>query len=386
MITRFHVSNYKALRDVSLDLTPIHVLIGPNDSGKTSILEAMAALCRTVSVDNLSKAFPGEWEGRSLVWLGVEEPTVFFEAQIRDGLFQAKYRLACKFRDHDGVFNGGESIVDCSSPPPEITFSPDRPYQSEVFRQTESMAFSSDVRWPNIQKVRDALHEVQLHRWVPSKLSLPVLLDYSSHFSLAESGFGLARFLDDLLGVDRDRFDRMEEKFCELFPEVDHIRLERTPGYRTENGGAREQPGKEIRFELRDDRGVIPASQASDGMMLLLAYLAILHMPKPPRLLLIEEPENGVHPARLKEVLQILRELVAEQAKTQVVMTTHSPYVVDQFKPDEVTLCQRGRDGAVTVHRLSDSKSVRDQIDIFGLGEIWTAEGDEKLAEPIPVG
>ena len=44
MITRFQVQNYKALRDVTLDLTPMHVLIGPNDTGKTSILEAMTAL------------------------------------------------------------------------------------------------------------------------------------------------------------------------------------------------------------------------------------------------------------------------------------------------------------------------------------------------------
>ena len=43
MITRFRVQNYKALRDVTLDLTPMHVLIGPNDSGKTSVLEALAA-------------------------------------------------------------------------------------------------------------------------------------------------------------------------------------------------------------------------------------------------------------------------------------------------------------------------------------------------------
>ena len=48
MITRFRVQNYKALRDVTLDLTPVHVLIGPNDSGKTSLLEALAALCRSV--------------------------------------------------------------------------------------------------------------------------------------------------------------------------------------------------------------------------------------------------------------------------------------------------------------------------------------------------
>ena len=126
----------------------------------------------------------------------------------------------------------------------------------------------------------------------------------------------------------------------------------------------------------------LPAAQASDGMMLVLAYLAILFSPKPPSLLLIEEPENGVHPRRLQEVLRILRELVSEQDRTQVVLTTHSPYVVDLFKPEEVTLCLKGADGAVTTYRLSDSKSVREQMDIFQLGEIWTAEGDEALAAP----
>ena len=54
MITRFQVQNYKALRDVTLDLTPMHVLIGPNDAGKTSILEAITALCR-MSITRLNK-------------------------------------------------------------------------------------------------------------------------------------------------------------------------------------------------------------------------------------------------------------------------------------------------------------------------------------------
>lgn len=48
MIKRFQVRNYEALRGVAVDMTPIQVLIGPNDSGKTSILEAIAALCRSV--------------------------------------------------------------------------------------------------------------------------------------------------------------------------------------------------------------------------------------------------------------------------------------------------------------------------------------------------
>ncbi|HOM52570.1 MAG TPA: AAA family ATPase [Phycisphaerae bacterium] len=67
MISQFRVRNYKALRDVTLDLTPVHVLIGPNDSGKTSMMEALAALCRSVELP-VREAFLGSWEGADLVW------------------------------------------------------------------------------------------------------------------------------------------------------------------------------------------------------------------------------------------------------------------------------------------------------------------------------
>jgi hypothetical protein len=90
---------------------------------------------------------------------------------------------------------------------------------------------------------------------------------------------------------------------------------------------------------------------------------------------------RGIHPRRLDDVLKALKQLVREQDRTQVLLTTHSPYVVDRFQPEEITLCLKESDGAVTTHRLSESKPVREQIDIFQLGEIWTAEGDEALAE-----
>jgi predicted ATPase len=87
-----------------------------------------------------------------------------------------------------------------------------------------------------------------------------------------------------------------------------------------------------------------------------------------------------VHPKRLESIVKMLRELVEGQSHTQVVLTTHSPYVVDLFKPEEVTLCTKGPDGAVSVRRLSESEKVREQMRLFTLGEIWGAEGDEALA------
>ena len=81
MIDSFYVSNYKCLVDVRVPLTPIHVIIGQNDSGKTSLLEAIFALSR--SRDNpLAEAFSGEWDNRELVFAGEEKPAIQFEARF----------------------------------------------------------------------------------------------------------------------------------------------------------------------------------------------------------------------------------------------------------------------------------------------------------------
>ena len=236
----------------------------------------------------------------------------------------------------------------------------------------------------------DATAEVHFYRWDPRLLALPVAPDTKRRFRMESSGFGLALCLDDILGYDRDLFARLETRFTQLFPHIKAIRLTPKPAYKAPIDDPQRIPmldradGKGIDFVFADGGQDFPPSQASDGMLLVLAYLAVLHLPKPPRVLLIEEPENGIHPKRLEDVLTILRNLVKEQSHTQVILTTHSPYVVDLFAPEEVTLCQMEDDGAVSVHRLSESKTVREQLDVFTLGEIWTAEGDESLAQPSP--
>ena len=69
----------------------------------------------------------------------------------------------------------------------------------------------------------------------------------------------------------------------------------------------------------------VPASQVSDGILLILAYLALLHLPKPPCVVLIKEPENGIHPKRLEDVLRLLRAIVSGEFSSQVVMTVTFP-------------------------------------------------------------
>jgi len=171
-----------------------------------------------------------------------------------------------------------------------------------------------------------------------------------------------------------------------LFPEFRSIKLGQCPAFKSSREVfGRDIPqlqrsdGKQVSFELTATGEILSASQVSDGVLIVLAYLTIMYLPEPPTIILIEEPENGIHPKRLQQVIRILRDVTQRHEQTQILMTSHSPYLLDEMEPEEVTLCSKDSNGAVCTKRLSEIDDVRKQLDVFTLGEIWTAEGEEAL-------
>ena len=388
MITRFRVQNYKALKDVTLDLTPIHVLIGANDTGKTSILEAIATICRSTDLE-LPQAFLGAWDGRAMVWQNAHDLPIRLRLEGNVAEERVVYELECAFPDRGrGVVNSrergsagrcGGQIVDLTCPNAHTT-------GARAFARAGSGG--NQAQQDMAKAIRQLVGGVQYCRWDPCQLALPVAPSAARRFRIEPSGFGLALCLDDILGYERRRFDKLEERFRTLFPQVESIQLVRQAAYDAPVDDPEMVPklqagsGKGIQFRFAGGNE-IAASQVSDGMLIVLAYLTTLYLPTPPQVLLVEEPENGVHPKRLQDVVSILREIVGSQTHTQIVITTHSPMLIDLFSPEEVTLCQKSPDGSVSVRRLSESATVREQMDVFTLGEIWAGEGDEALAKPI---
>jgi predicted ATPase len=135
---------------------------------------------------------------------------------------------------------------------------------------------------------------------------------------------------------------------------------------------ASEIAGKGFHFESRAGR-LIRAQQASDGAILFLGFLALANLPKPPKLLLIEEPETGIYPERLGQIVGMLRKMTkdAGDSAPQIVFTTHSPYVLSFFEPEEVTFMSRGSDGAVRARPLREAPHIRERLEGFYLGELW---------------
>ena len=378
MITCFKVQNYKALRDVNLELTPFHVLIGPNDSGKTSLMHAMMSLSRSLR-DPLEKAFVGRWEGTELVWHGSSKASILLKAFFEEPE-KLSYELVCSFSEQARqVRRESERFITDSN-----TLEAPKGLHSNATFASKARNAQDNQHAFMAGKVAAFLSGVEFYRWSASMLALPVAAASSLQTTMHQSGFGLAGALDAIFGVDMDKASQLLARFRTIFPQVRSIKLLPKPSY-TMQGEAETAsvthgaPGKGIYFQFNKQGKLVPASQVADGILFVLAYLTILSSENPPRLLLIEEPENGVHPKLLTKVLMILRELIQEHPKTQVVLTTHSPYVLDQFKPEEVTICRREEDGSVSVHRMNESEEVKKQVDVFTLGEIWSGTGEDAI-------
>ncbi|MFP4192912.1 MAG: AAA family ATPase [Candidatus Hydrogenedentota bacterium] len=377
MIKQFRVQNYKALRDVTLDLTPMHVLIGPNDSGKTSVLDCLWIISESARRP-LAEVLPQPWEGGRLVW-GSEQKE-FYIGVIPEEDPELEYLLGCEFKS--GEVN---PIVNLTR---QGKYLP--PFVEGRIRQEPATQFSkrSSKASEPIDIVARSLGKAHFCQWNPRMLAIPSAFDKNRRFTLDRSGFGLPTCIDDILGDSRKNFGAIEQGLRSFFPELEEIVLTQEEGFHfppQSRGEKPKDPGKGLAFRFSHMEGTVPAAHASDGLLLMLGYLTLLHMPKEwtPTLLLVEEPENAIHPRRLQDVIGMLRDLIKRHEGTQVIMTTHSPYLVDLFEPQEVTLCLKGDDGAVTAHNLSKSELVEEQMRIFTLGEIWSGQGEEDLAEDI---
>ena len=111
------------------------------------------------------------------------------------------------------------------------------------------------------------------------------------------------------------------------------------------------------------------ASQAADGMLRTIALVTLLLQPDDtlPNLLIIDEPELGLHPAAINIVGGLIG---AVSQKTQVIVATQSPALVDCFEPSDIVVVEReGRES--TFRRLEDSEGLREWLEEYSLSELW---------------
>ena len=121
---------------------------------------------------------------------------------------------------------------------------------------------------------------------------------------------------------------------------------------------------------LEEGKTSIPATRLSDGTLRYLCLLTILCHPDPPPLICLEEPELGLHPDILPDLVGLMR--VASE-RCQLIVTTHSDVIVDALTdtPDSVVVCEKHR-GSTTLKRLNAAELAH-WLEDYRLGELWSS-------------
>lgn len=305
--TSLMVRDFGCLKNVDVALTPLHAFIGPNDSGKSSLLRAIQWACYAASDERQ------------------HTPDYRVPSQVENG---TRVRLA--------LSNGG--VVDVVKGPGPATS-------------------TTGLSMPTLMRLApDALRE-------PSS----VIVDGQPTRFFDERGTGLASVYDALTHRNFAAFSRVRDQLLALFPTVAEI------GFPPQTSQART-----VRMTLKGGR-VVSANGMSEGLLYFLALAALPHIEAGP-FVLVEEPENGLHPARIREVVRVLREL---SKTTQVILATHSPLVVNELENDEVTVVTRDPEEGTRVVPISQTPNFEARSRVYKLGELWLAYADGESEAPL---
>ncbi|GAB2520861.1 AAA family ATPase [Spirosoma aerophilum] len=329
MLKRVSIQNFKSLKDVTLDLQKINLLIGPNNSGKTNFLKALeffkfAVLQDDVTAERQSRDFRFK---RSFDNLSIE---LILERQDEEITFSREF-----------VFSDPSSAVDVKS--------------AQIIKKNGVELARYDQGYPDVTFLRQELNSLSIYRPDPNKLTKPGPVGTGEDIVNADAS-NLIGFLDRMLGnkYRKTVFNRIEEDLQICIPEFDEINIDDDASPTEEL--KRLFPNNSFkRLGLTNSKQGITywADELSEGTLYFLALLCIINQPNPPKLLLLEEPEKGIHPRRIFEVIQFIFRL-AEEKDVQVIMTTHSPLVVDMFKdmPESVFIFDKDDEGATHVKNL----------------------------------
>jgi predicted ATPase len=174
-----------------------------------------------------------------------------------------------------------------------------------------------------------------------------------------------------------EAFGRINEVLRDLFPEITHVRT-----IPTRLGTV------QLEFSERELRQPVTGLEASDGLLALIGLLSLIYVPPElsGTLFCIEEPENHLHPKLLETLVALLRQvrqeiLDSKKRLTQIIITTQSPYLVDQMALDEVIWVEK-KDGATRAYRPADKAHLRKLVEDreIGIGDLMFtgALGEEK--------
>lgn len=387
MIKTFNVDNFKSLNNLSINLQPMTVIVGNNATGKSSILQAIDFVCGCVNddfsvllerrgwtVDNIRSKFIRSGTARISfgVEVALEEPvntTLKWGMVLQPNVAKNQLHLV------------SEEIVDLDTKETLVQYKASAGGWIKGDKEELSIM-------PNFVITSSCLKVIQHLHGVDSRLNrLVAFFDNSESFemlapdnmrlssrgvvkNIGETGKNLPSFIRQMSAEQKNNF---------------MSKLKRIMGARISDVSAsvKGKPGWTlINVKEHYDTGDVEFSskEISDGILRVLAFIAISEIEPANAIFLLDEVENGINSDYAEAMIDVLSEIY-EESRHQLVLTTHSTVFLDYVKPEQIVLLYRDQNGSTRADNLFDSKEIRDKLEYMYPGEILLNMSQKEIAD-----
>jgi predicted ATPase len=374
------VKKYRALYDLELSkIEPMTVLLGPNGSGKSTVFDVFAFLSECFR-DGLRKAWDKRGRFKELRTRGAEG-AIEFEIKYRESVKPHKTPLITYYlsidEDNKGFpyvkqewlawkrkgkgssfrfldFQNGTGTVMTGDMPEENDQKIPETLSSKAMLAVNTLGQSA--KNPRVSALRNFISG-----WYLSCLTADntkTTTESGPQERLSVTGDNIPNVLQYLKEQHPKRLDEILGVLVKRIPGLEKVETELLHDGR-------------LLLQIKDAPFVQPISSkyTSDGTMKMLSYLTLLYDPEPPQLIGIEEPENQLHPRLLTELAE---ECLKISGRTQLMITTHSPFFINELTPEQVWVLYRDKNGYSCAKKTADMDGVNDMVrNGAKLGKLW---------------
>lgn len=316
------IQNFLSLHDVELPLKPLTILVGPNASGKSNVLEALKLLRSMIVNENPP---PEDFIERRLWAGGAKQMSFDVEASIDNKM--ACYRMQLQPKTDNTLLSeslsiNGVEVISIKEGRGEVR---DEDGENQISYKSSKLALKSAGNYghkPITNELSNFVGDWKFYDLSPSKIREKFLIIGNQVImpvpkSLASNGGNLQPLLSSWYEREASQFEAVSSSLAKAFGTKLKLEMQKV------NGEERNQLALIEAYSTP-----ISLENASDGTLRLLAYQALMNQSELPSLIAIEEPERNFHPAWLNILSDLLGQL---STRTQVIITTHSSQLLDCF-------------------------------------------------------
>ncbi len=366
-MSALHSISIKGFKSIShienLTLGPINVLIGPNGSGKSNFIGVFSFLNAIRSQHLQQYVIRAGGADKVLHYGSKETEELIIRLSFDEKNYEYEIRLTVA--DSDTLY------IDS-----EVTQSEHLGYQSE---QSFDSTSSDEVELPSLPEAPQLESDIKNHldSWrlyhfhdTSSGSSMKKTADLNDNRFFRPDGANLAPFLYYLREKHESSYSLIRRTVQRVAPFFDDFVL--APQRLNED---------KIRLEWRHKGtdAYFDAASLSDGSLRFIALATLLLQPESqrPSVILLDEPELGLHPYAITMLASLLKQA---STQTQIILATQSPFLLDHFEPEDVLVADRVN-GQTQLTRL-DTPGLETWLQDYSLGQLW--EKNEIGGRPAP--